>query len=135
MIDKSIHRILSDEFPNEDNDRVHMVLTSIARHIREKKITNKDQLHTIIDNVHKILDHFVPLFEEQIVHSQQCIHEFKHPGYTVRRMLMGYITVFERECKHCGFRETFTVGSEPAEPVDLPEWTTNARKLFWNNDF
>lgn len=133
MIDRSIHGVLEEEFPNEDNDRVHMVLTSIARHIREQRITSKEQLHTIISNAHKIIDHFVPMFEEQIDQSNQCEHEFKRAGYTVRRMIFdNYITVYERECKHCGYRETFTINETSGTP---PEWTTDARKLFWNNDF
>ena len=58
-----------------------------------------------------------------------CDHLYGSPKFTIRRMLVGFNTVYEHTCNECGHSETATKSDQP-----LPDWTKDAKQRYYNND-
>ena len=59
-----------------------------------------------------------------------CGHDFKNPTYSVQKRVLGFVTVYERKCNVCGYKEIF----QQNDKESLPDWTDGATETYYNND-
>lgn len=108
-------------------------LDNLLNHIDNHHITTHAEIDETIDLSIKLLEHFKGLSHKKLDEISACQHEFKRSTYTVRRMLINYVAVYERCCKKCGFTETHRLSED--DPSDsLPAWAENAAQRYYNND-
>ena len=109
-------------------------LSNLLRHIQSGQISSHEEIEKIIDEAIVLLEDFKSAAHEDLNQLMTCQHEFNPATYTHRRMLLNWIYVFERKCKHCDFVESFTQDDFAAKE-ERPEWTHNAKQCYYNNDF
>ena len=115
--------------------------TNISRGIRSsiahRSIERKEIEQKINDCIEYLNSQLQPLLDEYDK-ANTCLHgEYKKPTYTNRRCLLGdYYNKYEQVCANCGQTETaLDMDLKEGKPLDLPDWTKGAGKLYYNNDF
>lgn len=97
--------------------------------IRDGDITTPREIHQLIQYARKELSKYEREMKEYL--ENKCKnHEFSDWVYSWRRNLFGdFHCHFERNCKHCGYKEMHK--SDSVE--DCPEGAENAKKVYYNN--
>jgi hypothetical protein len=116
---------------NNDYGMKHIVIKNIDRAISSNWFKTCEQLDETIDRLKVQLDDSRETLKLRINKLSSCEHEFKHPTYTVQRRVISYVNVYERQCKHCKYTETFQYSEESVG--GLPIWTKNASQRYYNN--
>lgn len=66
--------------------------------------------------------------------SQSCTHLYGKTTHTVRRMMFGYNTVYERSCLRCDHVDYVTTADGNKQGRELPSWTIESSECYYNND-
>ena len=109
----------------------HIVIKNIDRAISFNRVKTVEQLDKTIDRLKVQLEDSRETLKLRINKLSSCEHEYKHPTYTVQRRIIGYVDVYEHQCKHCKYTETFQYSEESVG--GLPIWTKNASRRYYNN--
>ena len=112
---------------------IGIFIRNIKRNTKQGYFSKEEEVNGAIDQGIKKLE----ACREEVVDAfrefSSCIHEeWLEPTYSVRRMILGYITVYERNCKSCGYCESVTVSED--QP-NKPDWSEGAKQTYYNNDF
>jgi hypothetical protein len=118
-------------YKSNDYGMKHIVIKNIDRAISSNWIKSVQELDELIDRLKVQLEDSKETLKLRINNLSNCQHEFKHPTYTVQQRVIGYVTVYEQMCKHCGYTETFQYSEESVG--GLPIWTKNASQRYYNN--
>jgi len=60
--------------------------------------------------------------------NKTCEHEYNSHWFTVQKRIFGFVTVYERQCKHCRYVDTHSPYNEK------PEWHEKAKERYYNNN-
>jgi hypothetical protein len=112
----------------------NVVVRNIDRAIKHNQITDSAELDGLVNQLKDQLESNRSRWQEAITNRNTCQHsEFGKTTYTVQRRIMGYVTVYERSCKSCGYVDVFSLYSESEEKSVLPDWTIKAEQRYYNN--
>jgi hypothetical protein len=116
---------------NNDYGMKHIVIKNIDRAISTNWLKTTEELDQTIDRLKAQLEDSRALLKTRINNLSSCKHVYKQTTFTVQRRFLGYVTVYERRCKHCQYTETFQYSDDVVE--ELPIWTKNAQQRYYNN--
>ncbi len=73
---------------------------------------------------------------ESFRESNSCSHEeFTPPFYQLQRRVLGYVYVFQKECKCCGKKFSMSCGEDsPYNERNHPEGYQGATERYYNNN-
>ena len=110
----------------------NVVIRNLKSNIKQGGFDNEAEINEAVDYLIKELNNSRSDFLCILETYKNCTHEFGNSTYTIRRMLFGYNTVYERKCKHCRYVEAFTNNEDEPEEI-IPEWTKGATEQYYNN--
>jgi hypothetical protein len=118
-------------YNNNDYGIKHIVLRNIDRAISSNWLNSVEELDQTIDRLKAQLEDSREVLKTRINKLSACEHVYNQPTYTVQRRIISYVTVYERQCKHCQYTETFQYSEDSVG--GLPIWTKNAAQRYYNN--
>jgi hypothetical protein len=118
-------------YNNNDYGMKHIVIKNIDRAISSNWLKTTEELDQTIDSLKVQLEDGRELLKLRINKLSSCDHVYNQTTYTVQSRFLGYVTVYERRCKHCQYTETFQYSDDVVE--ELPNWTKNAQQRYYNN--
>lgn len=109
---------------------IYMFSNKMKIHVKQQYFEDDEDFEQYKIDVRTSLEYVLEKHSDLYYKNKGCVHkEFNKPTYTFQRRVIGYVFVYERVCKCCGYVEHKTVD----EPKDKPEWAEQATERFYNN--
>lgn len=110
----------------------NVVIKNIENDIKAKRITSHTEITELVEGLKNDIDMCADQWTALFRKINECSHQYSKPTYTIENRVIGYCTVFKRQCKNCGYQETHSVYCD-SEDQSCPEWTKDAQQRYFNN--
>lgn len=105
-----------------------IVIKNLKSDASQCKFSSEEEVLQQIERCKRYLDNAKAEILEAFRKANTCTHDFNPSTYTVQGRYIGFVTVYERKCKHCRFTEYHTEKDDNKKP----DWTKDAKRYYYN---